>query len=413
MEGELRPRLCFLTKGGRGYGFHLHGERNKGGQFIRTVEPGSSADMAGLRPGDRVVEVNGENVEMEPHYQVVNRILEVPHRTKLLVVDRDTDEYLHVNGLACTEALAVVMGTLSPRPSPGPTPSTSPLPRGISPKLRQLLSSAADSPTSMDAQIEVKQSSETSSAASDTELQMQSSPEPPDKLVPRLCHMVKGERGYGFNLHNNKAKRGQFVRAVDRGSPADDADLRPGDRLIEVNGVSVDGLRHSEVVALIKAGGEEVRLLVVDLETDELFLRLGLPPNTSPGNEVYADASVTNSEPPTPSPTVGLPATEPPTINITVTDSTVEPSLPRSRPNGSSASQSSRSSTTQSEISSSDMSIPVPDEDDRRISDPFIESGLRLSPTAAEARQKVITSRIKKRAPPMDWSKRQEIFSNF
>lgn len=70
MDGELRPRLCFLSKGGRGYGFHLHGERNKGGQFIRQVEPGSSADMAGLRPGDRVVEVNGENVEMEPHYQV-------------------------------------------------------------------------------------------------------------------------------------------------------------------------------------------------------------------------------------------------------------------------------------------------------------------------------------------------------
>lgn len=63
---------------------------------------------------------------------------------------------------------------------------------------------------------------------------MQSSPEPPDKLVPRLCHMVKGEHGYGFNLRNDKAKRGQFVRAVDAGSPADDADLRPGDRLIEV-----------------------------------------------------------------------------------------------------------------------------------------------------------------------------------
>lgn len=51
----------------------------------------------------------------------------------------------------------------------------------------------------------------------------------------------------------------------------------------QVNGMNVDGLRHSEVVALIKAGGEEVRLLVVDLETDELFLRLGLPPNISPG----------------------------------------------------------------------------------------------------------------------------------
>lgn len=70
MESEPRARLCFLTKGERGYGFHLHGERNKGGQFIRKVEPGSSADMAGLRAGDRVVEVNGENVEQETHYQV-------------------------------------------------------------------------------------------------------------------------------------------------------------------------------------------------------------------------------------------------------------------------------------------------------------------------------------------------------
>lgn len=55
----------------------------------------------------------------------------------------------------------------------------------------------------------------------------------------------------------------------------------------------------------------------------------------------------------------------------------------------------------------------VPEDDDRRISDPFMESGLRLSPTAAEARQKVLATRNKKRAPPMDWSRRQELFSNF
>lgn len=69
MESELRPRLCFLTKGERGYGFHLHGERNKGGQFIRKVEPGSPAEAAGLRAGDRVVAVNGVNVEKETHHQ--------------------------------------------------------------------------------------------------------------------------------------------------------------------------------------------------------------------------------------------------------------------------------------------------------------------------------------------------------
>lgn len=46
--------------------------------------------------------------------------------------------------------------------------------------------------------------------------------------------------------------------------------------------MNIQGLRHSEVVALIKAGREEVRLLVVDPETDELFLRLGLTPTSSP-----------------------------------------------------------------------------------------------------------------------------------
>lgn len=104
---------------------------------------------------------------------MVNRILEVPHRTKLLVVDRDTDEFLHTNGLACTEDLADVMGTLSPRPSSGPTPSTSPVPRGISPtyhKIKHL------HPTGTVTQTEVKQSSESSSAASDTEVRVDSRP---------------------------------------------------------------------------------------------------------------------------------------------------------------------------------------------------------------------------------------------
>lgn len=112
---------------------------------------------------------------------MVNRILEVPHRTRLLVVDRDTDEFLHANGLACTEDLAEVMGTLSPRPSPGPTPSASPVPRGISPtshKITQLRSSAAaDSPASTVARREVGQSSESSSAASDTDVRVESRPE--------------------------------------------------------------------------------------------------------------------------------------------------------------------------------------------------------------------------------------------
>ncbi|KAF3687346.1 Na(+)/H(+) exchange regulatory cofactor NHE-RF2 [Channa argus] len=414
MENEMRPRLCFLTKGEDGYGFHLHGERNKGGQFVRKVEPGSSADLAGLRPGDRVVEVNGENVENETHHQVVSRICAVPNRTRILVVDRDTDEYLRSRGLACTEDLAIEMGTLSPRPSSRLTSTTFPITTVGSNMLLKPSNTysfhpcAAESPTCTTGQDKVKRTSVTSSTATDTKVEPST-----NELLPRLCHLLKGEHGYGFNLHNDKKKGGQFFQSVEPGSAAESADIRPGDRLVEVNGVNIEGLKHSDVVGLIRAGGEEARLLVVDQETDELFHRLGITPSTSNVKEVYVDNSATEPVPPTPPPTTEILDTDPPMINVTLTESPVFHMSSKSRTNGSSASQSSRSSATPSDVSSSDMSIQVPDEDDRRVSDPAIDSGLRLSPTAAEAKQKASARRNKKRAPPMDWNKRHEIFSNF
>lgn len=42
--------------------------------------------------------------------------------------------------------------------------------------------------------------------------------------------------------------------------------------VVQVNGTPVHGLQHSEVVAAIKAGGDELRLLVVDPETDAFFI---------------------------------------------------------------------------------------------------------------------------------------------
>lgn len=71
----LRPRLCLLVRGEHGYGFHLHGEKGRRGQFIRRVEPDSPAEAAALRAGDRLVEVNGVNVEGETHHQVGARNL--------------------------------------------------------------------------------------------------------------------------------------------------------------------------------------------------------------------------------------------------------------------------------------------------------------------------------------------------
>ena len=92
-------------------------------------------------------------------------------------------------------------------------------------------------------------------------------------MVPRLCHIVRWSdfNGYGFNLHAEKGKAGQFIGKVDDGSPSQAAGLKHGDRIVEVNGTNIGNENHQQVVGRIKAGGEETRLLVVDSETDQYY----------------------------------------------------------------------------------------------------------------------------------------------
>lgn len=50
---------------------------------------------------------------------------------------------------------------------------------------------------------------------------------------------------------------------------------------LQVNGVNIEGMRHADVVAFIKKGGDETWLLVVDPETDEHFKKKGVIPTIS------------------------------------------------------------------------------------------------------------------------------------
>ncbi|KAK7161176.1 hypothetical protein R3I94_003993 [Phoxinus phoxinus] len=479
LERELRPRLCYLTKGDRGYGFHLHGERNSGAQFIRKIEPGSPSDLAGLRSGDRVVEVNGENVEGETHHQVVERILEVDHRTRLLVVDRVTDEFLKFHGLSCTEERAIEMGSLSARSSaassprgsprdpatpiysrqssegifinkspssPGRVMNGSPLYRACArlaspvflspPSPREPKTEPEETEPFTELTVEPSATPETEPVCDlSTDLSTSQTSTQEEALLevdavtkdlrPRLCHMTLSEQGYGFNLHCRKSHAGQYIRSVDPDSPAEHAGLRPKDRLIEVNDSSIEGLRHAEVVALIKAGGTETRLLVVDPDTDELFNRLGIAPTSTHLKEDCVDGPIPESPVSASPPLPQAHRISPPIISITLTDPPITNGSPRHQSHRSSSSRSTLSETS-AELSSfdtSNTSSRLTDSDhqssddarkpNRDVRDPFWQSGLQLSLTAAEAKQKARAKRANKRAPPMDWSKKQEIFSNF
>lgn len=104
----LAPRLIRMQKGSvGGYGFNLHGERNNiRGQTISAVDDGSVAQIAGLRVGDKVIEVNAVNVELMSHGDVVKRIKMNPSEVTMLVIDPVTEAYLKSRNQPITADMA-------------------------------------------------------------------------------------------------------------------------------------------------------------------------------------------------------------------------------------------------------------------------------------------------------------------
>ncbi|CAL2029228.1 unnamed protein product [Caenorhabditis brenneri] len=112
-----------------------------------------------------------------------------------------------------------------------------------------------------------------------------SSSSPPIIFNPRphVVKIVKSETGFGFNVKGQVSEGGQLrslngelyaplqhVSAVLRRGAADQAGLRKGDRILEVNGLNVEGSTHRNVVDLIKNGGDELTMIVVSVEDPDM-----------------------------------------------------------------------------------------------------------------------------------------------
>nr|XP_033795242.1 general receptor for phosphoinositides 1-associated scaffold protein [Geotrypetes seraphini] len=66
-----------------------------------------------------------------------------------------------------------------------------------------------------------------------------------------------------YGLHHqdkNTVEMFTFVCRVHEGSPAQLAGLKPGYTITNVNGINVEGVRHREIVEIIKASGNNIRL---------------------------------------------------------------------------------------------------------------------------------------------------------
>ncbi|XP_053860662.1 protein TAMALIN isoform X3 [Vidua macroura] len=71
----------------------------------------------------------------------------------------------------------------------------------------------------------------------------------------------KAEESFGFEIQDsNSVEMFTFVCRVHDGSPAEAAGLKAGDTITGVNGLNVEGIRHREIVEIIKSSGNVLRL---------------------------------------------------------------------------------------------------------------------------------------------------------
>ncbi|XP_045139655.1 Na(+)/H(+) exchange regulatory cofactor NHE-RF3 isoform X2 [Echinops telfairi] len=103
---DHKPKLCRLVKGENGYGFHLNAIRDLPGSFIKEVQKGSPADLAGLEDADVVIEVNGVNVQEEPYEKVVDSIQSSGKTVLLLVCGKKAYDYFQAKNTPIVSSLA-------------------------------------------------------------------------------------------------------------------------------------------------------------------------------------------------------------------------------------------------------------------------------------------------------------------
>ncbi|XP_070204993.1 sorting nexin-27-like [Littorina saxatilis] len=124
---------------------------------------------------------------------------------------------------------------------------------------------------------------------------------------PRIVTITKTSTGFGFNVRGQISEGGvlksingvlyaplQHVSAVLEGGAAQKAGIRKGDRILEVNGINVEGATHKQVVDFIRSGGDTLTLTVLSVP-DQLAEKL--EPSDDSSGPSYIDYSERRSLP--------------------------------------------------------------------------------------------------------------------
>uniref|UniRef100_A0A8C3TIH0 PDZ domain containing 1 n=1 Tax=Catharus ustulatus TaxID=91951 RepID=A0A8C3TIH0_CATUS len=322
-----QPRLCYLVREETGYGFSLKSTEGQKGLFLVELLPQGAAAKAGVQNNDRLIEINGKNVENDTHEEVVEKVKKSENHVMFLLSNEETDSYFTSQRMALSKENAnLSLLPLKPRfieIQKGKNHIIKDVDSGSPAAMAGLNNNdilvavngeRVDGLDHESVVEKIKQSEErTSLLVVDKEtdsmyklvrkcklllgtfstcrkcLRDTCIPATPLTLKvnhkPRICKMVKGPHGFGFSLNMIKNKPGLI------GFYSGRAGVENNDFLVEVNGVNVTNESYDKVVARIQSTGDRLTLLVCSKDAYRYFQGQNIPITAS-----MADSDT--SEPP-------------------------------------------------------------------------------------------------------------------
>ncbi|CDQ63968.1 unnamed protein product [Oncorhynchus mykiss] len=240
-------RLGFSVRGGSEHGLSI---------FVSKIEDDSSAEQAGLCVGDKLVEVNGISLESITMSSAV-KVLTGNNRLRMVV--RRVGK---VPGIRYSKEKTTWVDLIQRR-------------------------------------MVVEESGRTPSDASS------------DSVLRRMVHLYTTSEDYclGFNIRGGKEfGLGIYVSKLDPGGLAEQHGIKMGDQILAANGVSFDGITHSNAVEVLKSH-THIMLTIREAGRYPAYKEMvaeyswlskmanGGPPSSSQGSDSYSSASSLSSTP--------------------------------------------------------------------------------------------------------------------
>ncbi|XP_055284202.1 multiple PDZ domain protein isoform X5 [Moschus berezovskii] len=265
---EPSKSLGISIVGGRGMGSRLSNGEVMRGIFIKHVLEDSPAGKNGtLKPGDRIVEVDGMDLRDASHEQAVEAIRKAGNPVVFMVQSI-------INRPRALQNSSRVLFRCSPTNPFAPTPFKVPSQSESEPEKPPLCHSPPPPPpvlAEMSGDHALSSADETSEDVDEEDefgYSWKNIRERYGTLTGEL-HMIeleKGRSGLGLSLAGNKdrSRMSVFIVGIDpNGAAGKDGQLQIADELLEINGQILYGRSHQNASSIIKCAPSKVKIIFI------------------------------------------------------------------------------------------------------------------------------------------------------